>query len=80
MDLFGTFTILAAVTCLLLTLLWGGVSKSWKSPDVISTFVGFGLITIVFVVIEYLQGERALLVPRIMKQRVVCVGCVVSFL
>ena len=80
MDLFGTFTILAAVTCLLLPLLWGGVSKSWKSADVIGTFVGFGLITIVFVVIEYLQGERALLVPRIMKKRVVYVGCVVSFL
>lgn len=39
MDLFGTFTILAAVTCLLLTLLWGGVSKSWRSADVIGTFV-----------------------------------------
>jgi hypothetical protein len=80
MDLFGTFTIMAAVTCLLLALLWGGVSESWKSAHVIGTFVGFGLITMAFVVIEYLQGERAILVPRIMKKRVVYVGCIVSFL
>ncbi len=40
----------------------------------------FGSISIVFVVTEYLQRERALLVPRIMKKRVVYVGCAVSFL
>ncbi|KAB2572090.1 MFS gliotoxin efflux transporter gliA [Lasiodiplodia theobromae] len=80
MDLIGTFTIMAAVICLLLALQWGGVSKSWSSADVIGTLVGFGLISGAFVILEYLQGNRALLVPHILKKRVVYVGCLVSFL
>lgn len=80
MDLIGTFTIMAAVICLLLALQWGGVSKAWSSADVIGTLVGFGLISGAFIVLEYLQGNRALLVPHILKKRVVYVGCLVSFL
>ena len=80
MDLIGTFTIMAGVVCLLLALQWGGVSKAWSSPDVIGTLVGFALITIAFLVIEYVQGDRALLVPHILKKRVVYMGCIVSFL
>lgn len=80
MDLIGTFTIMAAVTCLLLALQWGGVSKSWSSADVIGTLVGFCLISGAFVILEYVQGDRALLVPHILRKRVVYVGCLVSFL
>jgi hypothetical protein len=71
---------MAAIVCLLLALQWGGVSKSWKSADVIGTLVGFGVLMIAFVVAEYLQGDRAMLVPSIMKQRVVLVGSLFSFL
>lgn len=80
MDLLGTFAIMAAVTCLLLALQWGGVTKGWKSADVIGTLVGFVLIMLAFVGIEYFQGSRALLVPHILRKRVVYMGCIVSFL
>jgi MFS family permease len=80
MDILGMVTIMAAIVCLLLALQWGGVSKSWKSADVIGTLVGFGVLMIAFVVVEYLQGDRAMLVPSIMKQRVVLVGSLFSFL
>jgi MFS family permease len=80
MDLPGFFISLAAVTCLLLALLWGGTAKSWNSADVIGTLVGFFLLVILFVVVESYQGERSMVVPRIMKQRLVLVGSIVGFL
>jgi hypothetical protein len=80
MDLIGTFIITAAVVCLLLALQWGGVSKNWSSGAVIGTLVGFCVFTFIFIGVEYVQGDRALLVPHILKKRVVYMGCIVSFL
>jgi MFS family permease len=80
MDLPGTFIILAGIVCLLLALQWGGTSKAWNSADVIGTLVGFCLLTITFVVVEYLQGERAMLVPHVLKKREIWAGGAFSFL
>lgn len=79
-DLIGTFTIIAALVCVLLDMQWGGTTKSWSSPDVIGTLVGFMLLTVVFVVNEIWQGERALMIPRILKQRTVATCCLYVFL
>ncbi|KAK7532592.1 MFS multidrug transporter [Phyllosticta citricarpa] len=79
MDLPGFFVVLGGVVCLLLAFEWGGVSKPWKSADVIGTIVGFGVITILFLVIEWCQGPRALLSPWILKRREVWTGCIFSF-
>ncbi|KAK5045593.1 hypothetical protein LTR16_011378, partial [Cryomyces antarcticus] len=79
MDIPGAFIIVAGVVCLLLALQWGGVSKAWKSADVIGTLVGFGLLFIVFIGVEYWQGDRALLVPYLLKKRVIWVGCAFNF-
>jgi len=76
MDLFGTFTIVGAILCYLLAFQWGGTLKSWRSSDVIGTLVGFGLLSIVFVVIEYISGERALLIGRLLKDRTILAMCV----
>lgn len=75
MDLPGTFTIMAAVVCYLLALQWGGVSKAWNSRDVIGVLVGFGVLVIVFIIIEWRMGERALMPARILKQRNILVCC-----
>ena len=80
MDLIGTGLILAAVICLLLALEWGGVVKPWNSSDVIGTLIGFGSITVLFGLVEWWQGPRALLLARILKRREVWSGCVFSFL
>lgn len=80
MDLIGTGLILAAVICLLLALEWGGVTKPWNSSDVIGTLIGFGLITVLFVLVEWWQGSRALLLARILQRREVWSGCIFSFL
>ena len=69
LDLGGAFIFMTAIVCLILALQWGGTTKSWGSADVIGTLVGFGLILILFIVNEWWMDERALMVPRLMKQK-----------
>lgn len=80
MDLVGTFTIMAAVVCYLLSLQWGGATKSWSDSDVVGTLVGFGLLLILFIAIEWWMGERALIPGRILKERNILVSCIYVFL
>lgn len=69
MDMPGSLVVLAAIVCYILALQWGGQTKAWSDPDVIGTLVGFGLILIAWAVIEYYQGERAMVVGRLLKDR-----------
>ncbi|KAF2456748.1 MFS multidrug transporter-like protein [Lineolata rhizophorae] len=71
MDPAGTFLLMAAIVCLILSLQWGGVTKSWGDAEVIGTLVGFVLILAVFVGVEIYLDERALLVPRLLKNKTV---------
>ena len=79
MDFPGTFVIMAAVVCFLLAIQWGGTTKSWNDSQVIGLLVGFGLLIIVFVAIEYFSGERALIVGRLMKNRKILVSMLFIF-
>ncbi|KAL9039546.1 MAG: hypothetical protein Q9180_002465 [Flavoplaca navasiana] len=69
MDLPGTITLLAGFICYIFALERGGVTRPWSSSQVIGCLTGWLLLTIVFLVIQYFQGDRALLVGRILKQR-----------
>ena len=75
MDFPGAALIMAAVVCYVLALEKGGITESWSSATVIGLLVGFVLIMIAFGVVEYLQKERALLLPRLLKNRVMLVCC-----
>jgi hypothetical protein len=75
MDLPGAGLIMAAVVCYILALQDAGVTKPWKSSTVIGLLVGFVLISIAFCFNEYLQKDRALLLPRLMKNRTMIVCC-----
>lgn len=79
MDLPGAAVIMCAIICYILALQWGGQSKSWGSSDVIGCLVGFVVILLLFGVIEYYQGERAMVVGRIAKDRTVWVGMLYVF-
>ncbi|KAF2237957.1 MFS general substrate transporter [Viridothelium virens] len=79
MDPSGTFLIMAAVVCLALALQWGGVTKAWSSADVIGTIIGFVLIAIAFAVNEYVSGEYALLLPRLLKRRQLAIAFTYTF-
>jgi MFS transporter, DHA2 family, glioxin efflux transporter len=74
MDPLGTLTIIAGVCCFILALQWGGTTKSWNDSTVIGTLIGFGLIMILFIFIQWWNGERAILVGRILKRRPIYVG------
>lgn len=74
MDLPGAFTIMAATVCYILALQWGGQDKSWSDSSVIGCLVGFVLLIGLFILIEWYQGERAMVVFRIVRMRNVWVG------
>ncbi|KAK2745271.1 hypothetical protein FQN57_003966 [Myotisia sp. PD_48] len=79
MDLVGTAIIMAAVICILLAMQWGGTTKPWSDSTVIGTLVGFGLLVIVFIVNEWWMGDRALLQPRLLKNRTIATSCLYLF-
>lgn len=71
MDLPGTFLVLGAVTCFLLALQWGGITKPWSDSKVIGCLVGFVLLSIAFLIIQYFQADRAIMVGKLYKRRMV---------
>jgi hypothetical protein len=79
MDMPGALLIIGAMIPFLLAMQWGGLTKAWGDSSVYGCLIGFGLITILFIVVEYFQGDRALLVPYLLKQRLIWVGCLFAF-
>lgn len=71
MDLPGSFTIMAAVVCYLLAMQWGGTSKTWSDGSVIGTLVAFGVLSIIFIGIEWYSGDYGLIQFRFLKQRTI---------
>lgn len=79
MDLLGSFVIMAAAVCYLLAMQWGGVTKKWSSGSVIGILVGFGILVVIFAIVEWKQGERAVIVGRLLRQRTISVGLLFAF-
>lgn len=80
MDIPGTALIIAAQVLFLLAMQWGGVTKSWGSGAVVAALVLSAVLLVVFALVEVFQGERSLLVPRLLKQRNTAACCVFIFL
>jgi hypothetical protein len=79
MDFPGTVLILGASTALILAFQYGGVTRAWNSSVVIGLLVGFGVMVIALILLEIWQGERAMLTPRLMRERSIWVNCVWGF-
>ena len=79
MDFPGTFTLMAAIVCYLLAMQWGGATKPWSDGSVIACLVLFGLLILVFIGIEFYSGDRALLQPRLLKDRTIGAMCAYIF-
>lgn len=80
MDPLGTIVIMGAIVSYLLALQWGGTTKPWSSGDVIATLVAFAVLIIVFVVVEWWMGDRAILQGSLLKRRDIMVPCIFNFL
>lgn len=70
-DFVGPIVFIPAMVCLLLILQWGGVDYAWGSPIIISLFVGFGVLGIIWIYSQYRLGERATIPFRLAIQRTV---------
>lgn len=80
MDISGTLIIVAGVTCFVLALQWGGLTKSWSDGSVIACLIIFGLCIVIFIVNEWYWGHRAMMLDRLLKQRVISLGMAYNFL
>lgn len=80
LDFPGLFVVLGSLVCYLLAMQWGGSQLPWHAPNVIGTLVGWILLAITFCAIEWWSKERASVVPRILKNRVILVCCGYIFL
>ena len=80
MDPLGTFTIMAAIICYLLALQWGGVTKAWSDGDVIGVLVAFGVLLIIFCIVEWYMDDRAVLQRSLLGRREIMVTCAYVFL
>lgn len=72
--------IIAAAICHQLALQWGGVTKSWSDPSATGTFVGFSLLLIIFGLVEWYMGDRALLQGALLGRLEILVNIIYVFL
>jgi predicted MFS family arabinose efflux permease len=79
MDLLGAALAMAAIISFILAFEYGGQTKPWSSSVVIGLLVGLIVIFIAFSFWELYQGERAMVVPRLFKQRSVWIGSLFQF-
>ena len=68
-DPLGTLIFVGGVTSLLLAVQWGGTIYPWTSARIIALFVVFGVTVPIFIWIEHLAGDDALMPLRIITQR-----------
>ncbi|KAH8770844.1 aflatoxin efflux pump [Diaporthe sp. PMI_573] len=69
MDPVGIVLVLAALVCFTRAVEVAGIHRAWGSGEVIGLVVGSGVAVVAFVVSQYLQGDHALLVSCLVRQR-----------
>ncbi|KAH7002506.1 putative MFS transporter [Ilyonectria destructans] len=80
LDLPGFSLLLASLVCLTLALQWGGQTKAWNEGSVIATLVLCISLTMAFFVVEWLQGERAMVPLTLLKPRVTWANALYSYI
>ncbi|KAI5463869.1 major facilitator superfamily domain-containing protein [Mariannaea sp. PMI_226] len=73
-NLVGTLLVVPAITCLLMALQWGGWKYGWGSWQIILLLAFTVVLFAVLGYLQYRQGERAFLPPRVLKQRSILAG------
>uniref|UniRef100_A0A0B7KEH2 Major facilitator superfamily (MFS) profile domain-containing protein n=1 Tax=Bionectria ochroleuca TaxID=29856 RepID=A0A0B7KEH2_BIOOC len=68
-DLAGLVLMFSGVLCFFLAVQWGGVAKPWNSSEVIGLLVGCVVLLALFAINEWFQGDRALIVYRLLRMR-----------
>jgi EmrB/QacA subfamily drug resistance transporter len=79
LDLWGTVVFIFDIVCCLLALQWGGSQYPWSNWRIILCFTLFGVLTIVFLVIQYYKGDHATVPFGLIKQRSVAAASWFAF-
>jgi hypothetical protein len=79
MDPIGIVLALGSLIFFTRALEVAGISEAWNSAEVIGLLVACFVAAIAFVVSQYLLGDRALMVSRLLRTRVVAVGMAYGF-
>lgn len=58
LDLPGTVMLIGAITCFIIALEWGGISRPWSDSSVWGCFLGLGLSLTLFIAHQIRQKER----------------------
>jgi len=74
LDLVGTALFIPAVVSLLLALQWAGTIYPWSDWRIILLLCVFGLVSIIWGIVQYRKGDLATVPPRIIAQRSIYVG------
>jgi hypothetical protein len=69
MDPVGISLIMGGIISFILALEYGGQQRPWNSSLVIGLLVGAVIIWIAFIFWEVFQSDRAMLMPRLLRQR-----------
>ncbi|KAK2612055.1 hypothetical protein QQS21_001904 [Conoideocrella luteorostrata] len=79
LDPIGILLMFATLICFTRAVQVAGIDESWSSSQVIGLLVATVVAATAFVASQYIQGDRALLVSRLLKQRVVSMGMAYGF-
>ncbi|KAI1244292.1 hypothetical protein MGN70_014162 [Eutypa lata] len=77
LDLLGAVLLMGATVSYLLA--WQYCGGEWLSGRVVGLLAAFGIISILFGRWEVFQGERAMMAPWLIRQRVVWLNCLYAF-
>ncbi|KAL0930159.1 MFS transporter [Colletotrichum truncatum] len=75
LDIPGAILILGATVCLNLALQWGGIVYPWSNANVFGCLIGFGVLLLTFLFLQF-RGKESSTVPlHIFRSRTVCASC-----
>lgn len=78
LDPLGNLFFLPAIVCLLLALQWGGSKYEWSNGRIIALLVLFGVLIIIWFIIQVREKQAATLPLHILRQRSVAAGAFFS--
>ncbi|PLB51671.1 putative MFS multidrug transporter [Aspergillus steynii IBT 23096] len=76
LDFPGTMLLVGAMVCYVLALEWGGISRPWSDSTVIGTLVGFGVLLLSYMLVQWYQKDRAAMIGRLLRERNVFIAMI----
>jgi len=67
-DYLGMIVLAPAITAFILAFTWGGSEYDWNSPQIIGLFVGFAVLTALFILIEH-KAKQPIIPLTLFKSR-----------